>query len=86
MAFHLLIVDTRSHIRNIKKDDQRIMFEGIDSLTRTELQEACAERGMRALGLPKEAYKRQLQQWIDLTSNRFKLKYSARTLPLSTLK
>lgn len=60
----------RSHIRHLKNDDQRIVFEGMDSLSRAELQEACAERGMRAIGLPKEAYKRQLQQWLDLSCNR----------------
>jgi len=60
----------RSHIRELKNDDQRIVFESIDSLSRAELQEACAERGMRAIGLPKEAYKRQLQQWLDLSCNR----------------
>lgn len=42
-------------------DDQRIVFEGIASLDRKELQEACRERGMRALGLTKEELKQQLR-------------------------
>jgi LETM1 and EF-hand domain-containing protein 1 len=42
-------------------DDQRIVFEGIDSLDRRELQEACRERGMRALGLTKDELKQQLR-------------------------
>lgn len=30
------------------------------------LQEACRERGMRATGLTKQGYVRQLSQWLDL--------------------
>jgi ribosomal protein S11 len=60
----------RSHVRNLQEDDQRILFEGVDSLDRRELQEACRERGMRATGLPKADLARQLQQWLDLSCNR----------------
>lgn len=54
----------------LQNDDQRILFEGIDSLNRQELQEACRERGMRALGMSKNQLSRQLQQWLDLSCNR----------------
>ena len=57
----------RHRIRQLKEDDQRIIWEGIDSLTKMELREACQERGMRSTGLSKEAYKRSLQQWLDLS-------------------
>lgn len=57
----------RSHLRSITQDDQRILWEGLASLTKGELQEACRERGMRATGLTKEGYKRQLRQWLDLS-------------------
>jgi len=57
----------RHKIRVLKEDDQRILWEGIDSLTKMELREACQERGMRSVGLSKEAYKRALQQWLDLS-------------------
>lgn len=57
----------RHKIRILKEDDQRILWEGIDSLTKMELREACQERGMRSTGLSKEAYKRSLQQWLDLS-------------------
>lgn len=60
----------RLKIRNLKEDDQRILWEGIDSLTKMELREACQERGMRSTGLSKEAYKRNLQQWLDLSVNK----------------
>jgi hypothetical protein len=46
------------------------LWEGIDSLTKMELREACRERGMRSTGLSKDAYKRALQQWLDLSVNK----------------
>lgn len=60
----------RHKVRILQEDDQRIVWEGIDSLTKMELREACQERGMRSTGLSKEAYKRSLQQWIDLSVSR----------------
>ncbi len=47
----LLRFQLRSKIREIKADDQMILWEGIDSLNTDELRKACAERGMRASGL-----------------------------------
>jgi hypothetical protein len=35
-----------TYIRNIKEDDRRILWEGIDVLTSQELREACQERGL----------------------------------------
>lgn len=60
----------RHKIRTLKEDDQRILWEGIDSLTKMELREACQERGMRSTGLSKDSYKRSLQQWLDLSVNK----------------
>ena len=60
----------RHRIRTLKEDDQRILWEGIGSLTKMELREACQERGMRSTGLSKEAYRRSLQQWLDLSVNK----------------
>jgi len=57
----------RHKIRVLKDDDQRITWEGIDTLTKTELREACRERGMRSTGLSKDAYRAALQQWLDLS-------------------
>jgi len=67
---NLLRFQLRHRIRSLVEDDQRILWEGIDSLTKMELREACQERGMRSTGLSKGAYKRALQQWIDLSVNR----------------
>lgn len=67
---NLLRFQLRHKIRVLQEDDQRILWEGIHSLTKMELREACQERGMRSTGLSKEAYVRALQQWIDLSVNR----------------
>ena len=43
-----------------------IIKEGIDKLDERELQQACRDRGMRAMGLSIDRLKYQLQQWLDL--------------------
>jgi len=60
----------RHKIRSLVEDDQRILWEGINSLTKMELREACQERGMRSTGLSKDAYKLALQQWLHLSVNK----------------
>ncbi len=57
----------RSHLRSVTHDDQRILWEGLHTLDKKELQEACRERGMRATGLTKDGYRRQMRQWLDLS-------------------
>lgn len=44
--------------------------EGVDTLTRTELQQACRARGMRAYGMPENRLREQLSQWLDLSLNK----------------
>ena len=46
-----------------------ISREGIENLSVQELQMACKERGMRALGLTQEKLLTQLKQWIELSTN-----------------
>merc|ERR1719225_1955291 len=38
-------------------------------MTVKELQTACKDRGMRALGLTKDKLVQQLKQWIELSTN-----------------
>ena len=57
----------RAKLRSIKEDDRRILWEGIESLTLDELEEACLERGMRSFGLNETLYRKQLQDWLDLS-------------------
>lgn len=67
---NLLRFQLRNRIRQLKKDDQDIIWEGLDSLDKEELQMACMERGMRATGLTKAGYVRQMRQWLDLSINK----------------
>ena len=52
----------RMKLRQLQADDLLIQKEGIDSLTESELQSASQARGMRALGMPAERLKSQLEQ------------------------
>ncbi|XP_064382763.1 mitochondrial proton/calcium exchanger protein-like [Halichondria panicea] len=56
----------RMKLRQLRADDQMIDNEGVSSLTVKELQGASQARGMRALGMPEERLKSQLQQWLEL--------------------
>lgn len=46
---------------------QLIDKEGVETLTRAELQQACRARGMRAYGMPENRLREQLSQWLDLS-------------------
>ena len=60
----------RNKLRNLQQDDKDILWEGLESLNRRELQLACQERGMRAVGLSADEYKQQMAQWLDLSINK----------------
>ena len=64
---NLLRFQLRHRIRLLRDDDQRILWEGIEALTKMELREACRERGMRSTGLSKEGYRKALQAWLELS-------------------
>eukprot|EP01138_Halocafeteria_seosinensis_P016465 gb/GECG01016796.1/.p1 GENE.gb/GECG01016796.1/~~gb/GECG01016796.1/.p1 ORF type:complete len:824 (+),score=150.64 gb/GECG01016796.1/:1-2472(+) len=66
----LLRFQLRNKIRSIKADDKHIIWEGVSNLSRDELKAACEERGMRATGLSEEDYRRQLEQWLELSVNK----------------
>jgi len=57
----------RAHLRAIKADDRMIMWEGIHTLTKQELMQACQDRGMRGTNLSEFALRHQLQQWLELS-------------------
>lgn len=63
---HILRFQLRMKIRSLEADDKMIIKEGIDKLDERELQQACRDRGMRAMGLSIDRLKYQLQQWLDL--------------------
>ncbi|XP_011496159.1 PREDICTED: LETM1 and EF-hand domain-containing protein anon-60Da, mitochondrial [Ceratosolen solmsi marchali] len=57
----------RMKLRSLAADDKLIEKEGVNTLTRAELQQACRARGMRAYGMPEQRLRDQLFQWLDLS-------------------
>ncbi|KAI1913146.1 LETM1 domain-containing protein ylh47 [Ophidiomyces ophidiicola] len=62
----MLRYNIRHRMRQIKRDDRAISFEGVDSLLVTELQTACASRGLRTHGLSPARLREDLSMWLDL--------------------
>jgi LETM1 and EF-hand domain-containing protein 1 len=67
----MLRYQIRHRMRQIKRDDKAISFEGVDSLSVPELQMACASRGLRTQGMSPAKLREDLQMWLDL-----RLKYN----------
>ena len=62
----MLRYQIRHRMRQIKRDDKAISFEGVDSLSVPELQMACASRGLRTHGMSPGKLREDLQMWLDL--------------------
>lgn len=56
----------RHRMRQIKRDDRAIFYEGVDSLSVPELQMACASRGIRTHGVSPARLRDDLAMWLDL--------------------
>ena len=67
---HILRFQLRMKLRTLEADDITIIKEGVENLDQEELQTACRDRGMPALGLSEEKLRKQLEQWLDLHINR----------------
>lgn len=62
----MLRYQIRHRMRQIKRDDRAISFEGVDSLSVPELQMACASRGIRTHSVSPGRLRDDLQMWLDL--------------------
>ena len=62
----MLRYQIRHRMRQIKRDDRAISFEGVDSLSVPELQMACASRGLRTQSMSPGRLRDDLQVWLDL--------------------
>ena len=67
----LLRYQIRHRMRQIKRDDRAISFEGVETLSVPEVQTACAARGLRTQGMSPARLRDDLQMWLDL-----RLKYA----------
>ena len=65
----MLRYQVRHRMRQIKRDDRAISFEGVDSLSVPELQMACASRGLRTHGMSPARLRDDLQLCIELRIN-----------------
>ncbi|EAL92753.1 MRS7 family protein [Aspergillus fumigatus Af293] len=62
----MLRYNIRHRMRQIKRDDRAIFYEGVDSLSVPELQMACASRGIRTHGISPARLREDLAMWLDL--------------------
>lgn len=62
----MLRYQIRHRMRQIKRDDKAIDFEGVDSLTVSELQMACAARGIRTHSVSPARMRNDLSTWLSL--------------------
>ncbi|KAH6657805.1 LETM1-like protein-domain-containing protein [Truncatella angustata] len=62
----MLRYQIRHRMRQIKRDDKAISYEGVDSLNTLELQVACASRGIKTHGVSPAKLREELQSWLDL--------------------
>ncbi|OJD21365.1 hypothetical protein ACJ73_07295 [Blastomyces percursus] len=62
----MLRYNVRHRMRQIKRDDKAISFEGVESLSVPELQMACASRGLRTHGVSPGRLRDDLSMWLDL--------------------
>lgn len=66
---NLLRFQLRMKLRTLAVDDKMIQKEGVDSLSLSEVQQACRARGMRAYGVSEARLRSQLKQWLDMSLN-----------------
>lgn len=62
----MLRYQVRHRMRQIKRDDKAIAFEGVETLSVPELQTASAARGLRTHGVSPGRLRDDLQLWLDL--------------------
>ncbi|CEJ57340.1 Putative Ca2-binding transmembrane protein LETM1/MRS7 [Penicillium brasilianum] len=62
----MLRYNIRHRMRQIKRDDRAISYEGVTSLSVPELQMASASRGIRTHGVSPARLREDLSMWLDL--------------------
>ncbi|EEH19231.1 hypothetical protein PABG_01550 [Paracoccidioides brasiliensis Pb03] len=66
----MLRYNVRHRMRQIKRDDKAISYEGVESLSVPELQMACASRGLRTHGISPGRLRDDLSMWLNLRLNK----------------
>lgn len=65
-ADQILRYQIRYKLLQIIKDDRAIDYEGVESLSLSELHSACVSRGIKTYGVSKARLKDDLKIWLDL--------------------
>ncbi|KAF1353682.1 MRS7 family protein [Delphinella strobiligena] len=62
----MLRYQIRHRMRQIKRDDRAISYEGVETLSVPELQTACAARGLRTHGMSPARLRDDMNMWLEL--------------------
>ncbi|EEA04927.1 uncharacterized protein CMU_039960 [Cryptosporidium muris RN66] len=62
------ILRLRYHLLSIMNEDRQILWEGVGNLDYNELIECCKARAIRFLDIPEKEMRRQLIQWLKISS------------------
>lgn len=62
----MLRYQVRHRMRQIKRDDRAISYEGVETLSVPELQTACAARGLRTHGMSPARLRDDMNMWLEL--------------------
>ncbi|CAJ2499901.1 Uu.00g027540.m01.CDS01 [Anthostomella pinea] len=62
----MLRYQIRHRMRQIKRDDKSISYEGVESLNVSELQMACASRGIKTHTVSPARLREDLSSWLEL--------------------
>ena len=62
----MLRYQIRHRMRQIKRDDRAIAYEGVESLSVPELQAACQSRGIRTQGMSPGRLRDDMGMWLEL--------------------
>lgn len=69
LPIHLRI-RLRHHISHLRREDRDYYWEGVDTLKRAELIEACKKRAICFSGVTEEEMRSDLSRWLELSANK----------------
>ena len=64
-----VVLQLRHTVNRLQAEDRRILWEGVESLTKQELEDACQARGM-PVTTTEPTMQRQLEHWLQLSSSK----------------
>jgi len=65
-----LELQLRHHLTNLRREDRDYLWEGVDSLNKKELIEACRKRAIRFHEVTEADMRKDLSRWLELSAHR----------------